>query len=139
MPAIFEQAYDEQVFEQGLAAGGRRWRNEKGQDMHEEVAHEPLRLTRRGRMVLLVLCTLLCGLFAMLVPGLLSAATADSPSVPTRVEVVTIDRGQTLWHVASEMTASGADVRDAVDVLVELNNLPSVDVQVGQQLLVPIA
>ncbi len=89
--------------------------------------------------MLLLFVALLFGVVAVLVPGLLSAATADSPSEPVQVEVVTVERGQTMWHVASAITESGNDVRDSVAVLLDLNNLGSVDLLVGQQLLVPVA
>lgn len=107
--------------------------------MNKQVADGALKLTRRGRVVLLVLIAFLLGAMAIVVPGLLSSATADAPSLPAEVEVVTIERGQTLWHVASEITETGADVRDSVSVITDLNNLDTVDVQVGQQLLVPVA
>lgn len=107
--------------------------------MSKQVAVGALKLTRRGRVVLLVLVAFLLGALAIVVPGLLSPATAETPSTPAHVEVVTIERGQTLWHVASVVTKPGADVRDSIAVITDLNNLGTVDVQVGQQLLVPVA
>lgn len=98
-----------------------------------------LRLTRRGRIVLLLLTALVLSMTVVLVPGFISSATADSPSAPVAVEVFTIEQGQSLWHLASAITAPGDDVRDAVAVLVDLNNLATVDLEVGQQLLVPAA
>lgn len=107
--------------------------------MNKQVADGALKLTRRGRVVLLLLVAFVLGGMAIVVPGLLSSATAEAPSEPAQVEVVTIERGQTLWHVASGITEPGDDVRDSVAVISDLNNLVTVDVQVGQQLLVPVA
>lgn len=96
-------------------------------------------MTRRGRIVLLLLTALVLSIVVVLVPGFISSATADSPSAPVAVEVVTIEQGQSLWHLASAITAPGADVRDAVAVLVDLNDLETVNLEVGQQLVVPAA
>lgn len=97
----------------------------------------PLTLTRRGRVVAFILAATLLGVIALIVPGVLTSATADAPAAPQRVEVVTISSGQTLWQVASTMTEAGDDVRVALGLLMELNGLTSADVQAGQQVLVP--
>lgn len=96
-----------------------------------------LRITRRGRVVLVLLAVLVFGGMAVLAPGLLSAATADSPAAPSAVEIRTIGPGESLWVVASSLTEPGADVRDSLEEIVELNEIVSLDVQVGQQVLVP--
>jgi hypothetical protein len=49
---------------------------------------------------------------------------------------VTVDGGETLWQVASEIDPD-ADPRDVIADLVSLNNLPSAEVSAGQSLAVP--
>lgn len=99
-------------------------------------APEPtaLVLTRRGRLVLvalvLVLVAVLGGLFA-------NRASADGLGEPVSVAVHSVGAGETLWQIAAAVTPAGADVRDTIDEVLELNALASVDLAVGQQLLVP--
>ena len=96
-----------------------------------------LRLTLRGRLVLAVLVALLGGAGAIVAPGLLSGATAESLVDTSVVEIYTVAPGESMWQVARGVTAPGQDVRDTVAVIVELNGLQSVDLQIGQQLLLP--
>lgn len=94
----------------------------------------PLVLTRRGRLALvtlvLVLAVVLGGLFA-------NRASADGLGEPVSVAVHSVGAGETLWQIASAATPAGADVRDTIDELLELNAMSSVDLAIGQQLLVP--
>ena len=96
-----------------------------------------LALTRRGRLVLFVLAALVAGLCAVMLPGLVSSATAEAPTPPAVVGVRSIAEGESLWTVAREVTEPGLDVRDTIAVIVSLNDLDSVDVRAGQQVLVP--
>lgn len=96
-----------------------------------------LRLTLRGRLVLAALVAMLGGAAVIAAPGLLSGATADSPVAPAVVEIYTVAPGESMWQVARGVTAPGQDVRDTVAAIVELNGLQSVDLQIGQQLLLP--
>ena len=96
-----------------------------------------LALTRRGRLVLFVLAALIVGLCAVMLPGIVSSATAESPAAPVQVDVRSIAQGESLWTVAREVTEPGLDVRDTIAVIVSLNDLDSVDVRAGQQVLVP--
>lgn len=91
-------------------------------------------LTRRGRVVLATLALLVAlalgGLFA-------NGASADALGEPVNVAVHTVSPGETLWRIASGVTAPGHDVRDTIDDVLELNAMTSVDLVAGQQLLVP--
>lgn len=99
-----------------------------------ETVERPLRLTARGRRLVTVLAVLLA-----LAIGLLGGrAMASSPEEGVAVDVYTVGAGETLWSIASSLTAPGEDVRDVVDELMEINELVSPALQVGQQLLVPV-
>lgn len=93
----------------------------------------PLRLTHRGRVVVFVLALGL-GLAGMLGNQVANAGTA-APAVP--VQTYTVRAGETLWGIASGLAAPGEDVRDVVDDLVALNDLPGSGLTAGQQILLP--
>jgi hypothetical protein len=92
----------------------------------------PVRLTRRGRLVVVLL------LMVVLVVGF-SVGLVSQAAGPSRHHVaptVTVRPGESLWQVATRV-APGADPRLVVDELVRANHLPGATVVVGQQLLVP--
>ena len=93
----------------------------------------PLRLTGRGRSVVFVLALGL-GLAGMLGNQVANAGT-PAPAVP--VETYTVLAGETLWDIAAGIAAPGEDVRDVVDDLVVLNDLPGSGLTAGQQILLP--
>lgn len=95
-----------------------------------------VRLTRRGRLVVLALGLLLIlGVGVMLAAG--SAATRDSGT--EQVAVVTVTPGDTLWDIASDVAAATGegDVSDVVATIEEMNALDTSMVYVGQELRVP--
>lgn len=93
----------------------------------------PLRLTARGRVALLA-CL---GAVALAVPGVSGALGLGAPSgVAPPVRFVTVQPGQSLWAIAGEV-APGADRRDTVAQIRDLNALPGSGVQAGQQIAVP--
>lgn len=98
-------------------------------------ARTPVRLTRRGRVVvLLTLVTLLLGAF-LLGRGADSAAAGTSSPAPQGT-VTTVRPGETLWTIAKRLDP-GHDPRALVQRLRSLNGLSTGAVQAGQQLRVP--
>lgn len=105
-------------------------------------ARAGLRLTRRGRLLLVGLPTLLGGLAAaallilLLAPSQVVAGTeaVEGPGV----ETVAVQPGQSLWEVA-QLAEPGEDTRAVVAQIVELNDFASAEVRTGQQVLVPAA
>lgn len=101
-----------------------------------------LHLTRRGRLLLVGLPTLLGGLAAaallilLLVPSQVTAGTeaVEGPGV----EAVTVQPGQSLWEVA-RVAEPEKDTRAVVAQIVELNGFDTAQVRTGQQVLVPAA
>ena len=90
----------------------------------------PVRLTRRGRRVLLGLLVALAGLVALLVaqPG----QAADSTPLPT----VVVRPGDTLWTIAGDY-APGRDRVGLIEDIRRLNHLDGYGLQPGQRLVLP--
>ncbi len=100
----------------------------------------PLRLTRRGRIVLIgiplvVLAAILLSLAGFLnAPAKAADSAADLSLTPT--VSVTVQAGQSLWAIAGTV-APQRDPRDVIADIVQLNNLSTGGVVPGQQLFVP--
>jgi len=94
-----------------------------------------LRLTARGRAVLLFLIAVPIALW-LLIGQLNGGAASGSLEAGGPVPVVVVDSGESLWSVA-ERVAPGADPRDVIAAIVSFNHLPSADVMAGQQLGIP--
>ena len=102
-------------------------------------ASAPARLTRRGRLVLLVaLVAVLFGVFAAVSAWTAGSARAGDGSAPVDGVAVTwvVQPGETRWQVA-EAVAPDDDPRETIARIVALNGLPDASVRVGQALLVP--
>ena len=97
-------------------------------------AQGSVRLTRRGRVVVVVLA-----LLAMLAVGLVVASgsvATDEPGTPEPTRVVMVGSGDTLWDIAAGLSDDG-DVRAMVSRIEKLNALESGMVVAGQRLVVP--
>ena len=98
----------------------------------------PLRLTRRGRVVVALAATLLVTLVSLLLAGV-AQATNDGPSPRAAREdliQVIVRPGQSLWSVA-ESADPGQDTRAVIQQIIDLNSLTGDTVFAGQQLWVP--
>ena len=97
----------------------------------------PLRLTRRGRVVVAVAAALLLAALSLVI-----AASAQATSHPVaraaqqNLTQVTVRPGQSLWSVA-ESADPDADTRVVIQQIVELNGLTGAVVFAGQRLWVP--
>jgi LysM repeat protein len=89
----------------------------------------PVRLTRRGRavVVMVVLALMVLGGF------LLGQSSSQAAGHPAKV---TVEAGETLWSVASRV-APNSDPRVEVAKIQAFNHLVTPSVEAGQQLLVP--
>lgn len=98
-------------------------------------ARRPLRLTRRGR--LLVTCTAATALTSAVVAvtGAFTGASAGVDRAPAPV-VVTVAPGQTLSSIATQW-APTEDWREVAGDIVNLNGLPSMTLEAGQRLTMP--
>jgi hypothetical protein len=105
--------------------------------MNTRMTAPRLRLTKRGRVVLTTLVALPL-IVAALAFGLNGGmATATSTSSSTTFHYVTVEAGQSLWQLALEI-APTADPREVISDVVQLNQLSSPEVQVGQRLAIPV-
>lgn len=99
-------------------------------------AAAPVRLTRRGRLVVL-LGALLVVLALGVLWGAGSVATEQAGTAePTTI--VQVGPGDTLFDIAAAVTVDG-DVAAMVEEIQELNALDSGMLMVGQRLRVPVA
>lgn len=95
--------------------------------------HAPLRLTVRGKRVLAAL--LIVGAAALGSVG--GAVLGSAEQLPAAVTTVTVSSGDTLWSIAADAASPGADVRDVVAQIADLNGLQGSQLAAGQQLEVP--
>jgi hypothetical protein len=98
----------------------------------------PLRLTRRGRVVVALAAALLATLVSLLLAGV-AQATNDGPSpraVRENLVQVIVRPGQSLWSVA-ESADPDQDTRAVIQQIIDLNSLNGDTVLAGQQLWVP--
>ncbi|HYB46396.1 MAG TPA: LysM peptidoglycan-binding domain-containing protein [Streptosporangiaceae bacterium] len=103
-----------------------------------QAAAVPLRLTRRGRVVVAVAAALLLAVLSLVIAA---SAQATNHPLPSRVAQqhltqVTVRPGQSLWSVADNADP-GADTRAVIQQIVELNGLTGDVVFAGQRLWVP--
>lgn len=98
------------------------------------ISRSHLRMTKRGRAVLLTLIATPVVLAALAFGINAGGATATSSSTP--LAKVTVVGGETLWSVAKQI-APTADPRDVVADLVSVNRLGSADIYPGEQLSIP--
>jgi hypothetical protein len=96
-----------------------------------------VRLTRRGRVTVLLL-----GLALALAGGIFlgaGSAATERQGTPDPTRVVQVGTGDTLWAIAADAAAATGedDVRAMVDRIERLNSLESGMVLAGQRLRVP--
>ena len=90
-----------------------------------------LRMTRRGRLVVLAFA-----LLVVLLPGAWRAMATAQVEGPTTV-AVTVQPGDTLWGIAAEIDP-GADPRALIAEIREMNALSQSGLVPGQVLVVPV-
>jgi len=92
----------------------------------------PLKLTRRGRMVVAGFALALVASLSVFGRGVGTAEAVD----PAAARVVVVQPGQTLWSIARDLDPA-ADPRSVIAALKSVNHLKGQVVLPGQALTVP--
>jgi len=93
----------------------------------------PVRLTRRGRVVALVLLVCLTGGTAAL-----AASASDAAAPPAQGRTVVVRPGESLWTIV-ERYQRGRDPFAAIEEIRRLNRLADYTVYPGEELTLPAA
>jgi hypothetical protein len=100
----------------------------------------PLRLTRRGRIVLVALAAVLATAAITVASMALSGAQAANHGRPAGgyagLHQIVVQPGQTLWSIATRAEPS-ADPRQVIEEIMTANSMTGQAVQAGQLLWVP--
>lgn len=65
-------------------------------------------------------------------------AIASGDTEPGAVSTYTVVSGETMWSIASSITAPGGDVWGTVDKIAHLNGIKPSELREGQQIVVPV-
>lgn len=95
-----------------------------------------VRLTRRGRVVVVLTALALVLLAAFFLGS--GAVGTDTPGQAEPTTIIMVSPGDTLWGIAAELNADG-DVRATMREIERLNALDSVSLAAGQKLRVPVS
>jgi Tfp pilus assembly protein FimV len=122
----------EQAFDPAVGRNAAQERTRAMTSPSSPVRHSPVRLTRRGRIVLTLLM-----LVGILVAGFTLGRSSQASAGTHQVRhTVTVEPGDTLWSVA-ERVAPHADTRQVVAEIQSLNKISDAVVVPGERLVVP--
>jgi len=96
-------------------------------------------LNRRGRLARTLVVLSLAIVLGSVVSANAGAGTDAGPSKAGSFITVTVAPGETIWSLATRMTAAGGDTRGLVSEILEVNSLTSVDVEAGQKIRIPLS
>lgn len=96
-----------------------------------------IQLNRRGRLARTFVVLSLAIVLGSVVSAKAGAGTDVAPVKAGSFITVTVAPGDTVWSLANRL-AAGGDVRSLVSEIISINSLPSVDVQAGQKLRIPL-
>jgi LysM domain len=127
----------------GIALGGRSRRGRRQNRVPQDRLRRDgvrdgrpprggVRLTRRGRLVLLALLLALTGVAGVLVAASTGEAAAPAGPAPT----VVVQPGDTLWSIAARY-APGPDPFGTIEQIRQLNGLDGYTVHAGETLVLP--
>ena len=109
-----------------------------GMDFGFDLPRPHLRLTKRGRTVFTTLAAIPLIIAAAMVGlnGGGATATQDVAVAGGNYEYVTVEAGQSLWALATDI-APASDPRDVVEDILAFNGMSSAQIFPGQQLALP--
>lgn len=94
----------------------------------------PQARARRRTVVRTALVAVILGILATVAPG---AFAGDEPGAAVVHDTYTVAAGETLWSIASSMTAPGEQVRETMHEIKKLNAMSGSSLQAGAQIVVP--
>lgn len=97
--------------------------------------HSAIRLTRRGRVVVFASAVVMAAGFMTFVGDLAGASNTGGEAATGSYVVAPTD---SLWSIAQQV-APGADTRETVERIKDLNGMRSAVVFTGQELVVPLS
>jgi nucleoid-associated protein YgaU len=95
-----------------------------------------LRLTRRGRLTLVLLLVALAFAVVSMGQAAVQAVGPDASDAAPVGSTYVVQPGETLWSIAEQVDAD-SDPRETVARIVAMNDLAGAGVVVGQELVLP--
>jgi hypothetical protein len=99
-------------------------------------AGSAVQLTRRGRVVILLVLVAVGVALMMALTGLVGGAAAGTGPAHPATRTIVVQPGQTLWSIARDV-APNADRRETIARIIQLNALPASGVSAGERIAVP--
>jgi predicted Zn-dependent protease len=93
-------------------------------------------MSRKRKRFTLMPAVALVGLSALVTVPVLSSSHLYA-AAPERLTTVTVRPGDSLWSLASEHTAGGANVQDTIDRITVVNHLDGATIVPGERLSIP--
>jgi hypothetical protein len=132
--AIFDLDYNQSVPTPVLVVQQPKARRVRPAARPQRSSRTAVRLTRRGRLVLVLAFLGLA--VALTIPMSGWATAALTGGSPESVRVIEVAPGETLYGIAGDLAEPG-EIREMVHRIQELNSLPGAQLSEGQKLAVP--
>ena len=94
----------------------------------------PAARARRKGMARVALIAIVLAALALVAPG---AIAGDEPGAAVAHDTYTVAQGETLWSIASSLTAPGEQVRETMNQLQDLNAMSGSSLRAGEQIAIP--
>ncbi len=92
-------------------------------------------VNRRRFFVFLTIATVLFNVFVLYMysPNNTQADTVN------KTELITVNVGDTIWSIAEEYGDRNEDIRNTIYKIKKLNRMQNSELEIGQQLIIPLA
>jgi len=132
--AIFDLDYNQSVRRPVLVVPRQQTRRVRTAARPRPSSTTAVRLTRRGRLVLVLAFLGLAVALTIPLSGWATATLTGGSAEPVRV--IEVAPGETLYGIAGDLAEPG-EIREMVHRIQELNSLPGAQISEGQKLAVP--
>lgn len=93
------------------------------------------RITSKFRFTLFIVTTIL--IITIAAGTLLGFNTVNSSSM-TQYTQVRIESGDTIWSIAKEYAPASSDIRNAVSIICDVNDITADQLVPGQNIIIPV-